>query len=1255
MGTYNEAGELPLAIRLESTGDFTELYINRDRLICPVDIADSDIMGSEILLDALVRCAVFAIRSRREDMVDFLLMVSSKQAENAPERLIEWSDHDRIKTALNTRLQELKATGLLREDTDTEAVVPRVLAQVGIEYTRRRHGHLGNDALWGRELNAVKVLEDAGIDGSDLSGALANLAAHAAGQHIRKRKGGTVFNRNDAMLMIRDYQRRARIQRAGVRVIDLIFIDKAENDSQFLPRNPGWKAAVDPKAIKREIFESAVKWARLAAMKSGRGLLPIFFFTGEEGSGRSYLLKQVAWQLYKEGFPVAEIVDLEEAAKEAEGLATAAVALDAPLILVWDDAMGPGYDGIHALKEFSDAQLSGVPMIILAAASETGYNPKKIRQISRTSFEEFEIHGLDDAELERIAGFVANPVEEETPVGISDRESDPSNADDDNEPVRTEEGAAHSETDQSVEAIPEEATEELSISLQKLQEQKTDELTIMVSRPEGLPKITMLEGMIRIRRDQFLNEYAVQMKSMVTGIVGHAHPVFDLMCSWNVLGIPLPQKVATVICGEQMVTEFRTILTAHQELDIRQEIQSDGIIWDCGHPVLVRAMLEDISHISNGFAVNLEKSIQCVLNDPDLQPLTGRLMRSLYHSDVVPATIVDALTGKLITLIASRDVKVTPLVLGDLFLLASSLENDMFQTAVVDALADSARLNTVDSYIALTPLLRNRLGGIEDAETLEILNAAKPDIDRVAFKFLLKFLGDHQPNELREQSVDNARTAAARAPDNGFAVAAYLRFCWSRGTDEQILRSIEETKTWLSATPDDRVVRRAFIDFVVSKGSDELRQESIEPLEDWLAEHVDEGPLRNNLMELAFSVNDPAVGDRVLEQIAHWIEKRGNNRLVRQNYFRRAEKRNDPVIMKRACDVAVSWLNNHSDDRETVRSLLFIATRLGDAGSSAAVLSAINTWISTHVLERDILRRYLMLADRGGRGRSISHAVEVGLKWIEDHPVDQEIREIVLGMSARKVDHKLQVRVYDSNIRWLESLETPDPSLEYMIGRLGVRAGIARRAIPLLERTVAKTDGELRNHARLWLGSAYRVAEAYMEAQKVWEAVREEGSTEMTVRAQRNLESLTQHLKEKYPNGYPPQDERPVRKRYPQRVSPPAGSTDRDASKTAESREHQGAARGADGERSHRSQGPRPRPEGAERPDFRQDRPKPVRRPDGDKRPPKRFRDKDVKGSQRTEPAKKTGATLGDLFRMKGFDLSNLTGTKDESETSDQS
>ncbi len=880
------------------------------------------------MLDALVRCAIFLIRSRRDDMVDFLVMISSKQAENAPSRLSGWENPDRLTAALTDRLQVLKTSGVLREETDIAVVVPKVLNLVSIEYARRRHGYLGEDALWGRELDAVKVLEDAGIEGSDLASALANLAAHAACRHIKKRKTGLIFTRSDAMLMIRDYQRRARIQRPGVRVIDLIFMEKQQKDTQLIPRIPGWNNAADPKSVKRDVFESAVKWARLAALKSGRGLLPVFIFTGEEGNGRSFLLKQVAWELYKEGFPVAEIIDLEEAAREAEGLATAAVALDAPLILVWDDALGPGQDGIQALKEFAEAQLSGVPMMILAAASDAGYNPKKVRQISRTSFEEFEIHGLDAVEMERIAMSRVAEVEtvESGEVGRPDS-GDSEFSEGDIAKVSEEIPAGIASVESMDGNCVEENGVEKSGVIGKLQDQKTDELTIMVSRSDEIPRTTMLEAMLGIEANQSLDEYAGHVKTTILNAIGEAKPVFDLICSWNIFGMPLPEKVARRICGDQLVTIFKAAVEHNPSIGVKTEPVSGQSVWDFGHPVLVRTIWK--LHEHEPLEAYLEKTILCVIQDLQLQPLAGQLFRSVLHSKSVSPQAIEILTEKLVSLIKSGEYKIQPQVLADFFQLASMLENESFLTSIVDTLADCARQNAVDSYIALTPLLRTRLGGIEEVETLEILNAAKPDIDRIAFKFLLKFLGDHQPNELRDRSVENARTAAARSPDHGFAVAAYLRFCWARGTEEQIARSIEETRSWLAVSPDERVVRRAFVDYVISKGSETLQRESVEPLEDWLADHMDEGPMRNSLIELAFSLNDPGISDRVLEHIARWIEKRGNNRSVRQNYFRRAEKRNDPGIMQRACDVAVSWLNNHSDDRETVRSLLFIAGRLG--------------------------------------------------------------------------------------------------------------------------------------------------------------------------------------------------------------------------------------------------------------------------------------------------------------------------------------
>jgi len=260
----------------------------------------------------------------------------------------------------------------------------------------------------------------------------------------------------------------------------------------------------------------------------------------------------------------------------------------------------------------------------------------------------------------------------------------------------------------------------------------------------------------------------------------------------------------------------------------------------------------------------------------------------------------------------------------------------------------------------------------------------------------------------------------------------------------------------------------------------------------------------------------------------------------------------------------------------------------------------------------------------------MTHAVEIGLKWIEGNPDDLEIRELVLGMTARKVDRKIQIRVYDVNAQWLGSLDNPDPGIEYMIGRLGIRAGIARRAIPLLERTIARSEGDLKNHARLWLGSAYRVAEAYVEARQVWQSVKDEGDREMMDRADRNLQSLEKHLQEKFPKGFPPPDERPVRKRPPER------SMERLSEGSPKDRPRQDFAR---------TQPRTDKPSGAGTSGgFRGEPRKP--RPEGEKRLPRRSGDQPRRPPQTRETPQKTGATLGDLFRMKGLDLSNLAEPK---------
>jgi hypothetical protein len=1186
MGSYNAAGELPLAIRLEATGDYSELYATYDRFVCPVDVTDADVLNTASMVEALVRSAVFLARSRRDNSVEILIMTPSKMAEQSPEKLAEWDIPESFTQKVFEHLEILRKKEIIRGDIEIKALVSKTVERSKMLHVRRRHGHLGDDALTGRELDAVKVLQDAGINGRDLSGALANLVVHATGKHQKRKKTGVVFGRHEAMLMIRDHQRRARIQRPGVRVIDASLIEKESDDVQIIPRSPTWKKATSDFAIRRNCFESAVRWARLAALKSGRGLLPVFYFSGDEGSGRSFLLKQVAWELYNEGFAIAEIVNLEDAAKEAEGLAAAAVALDAPLILVWDDAHEPGIDALQAIREFSESQVSGVPIIFLSAASDLGYNPKKIRQLSRVSFEEFEVHSLDESECTTV--FPVSP--EDYAVQDNDKLSD------------------ESPTDMSDKSIAETDSEE---SLKKLQEMQTDEVMIMVSKPQSEKRKAMIEAIVDLNKHSSWDEYVSHREKTLFAPVGDTKPIIDLLCSLGMIGFPVPERMALAVSGNEQVETFKKRVQQNNALEISVSETSEGYMWDIGHPVLARAIVAGHDYSEGELSEILEKAITSIIHDKPFQLWTGRILRALYGSGAVSETTIDVLTQTIVRIIQSDTAKISPLVLSDLYLLATMVENELLQNAVVDELANYARLNAVNSFIALTPLLRNRIGGIEDSETLDMLKAAKPDEDRVAFKFLLKFLGDHQPNEISDVSVDNARTAAARAPDQGFAVAAYLRFCWARGTDEQIKRSIEETRSWLQVTPDDRVVRRAYMDYVVTKGSEELRRESIEPLEDWLEDHIDEGPLRNSLIELAFSLNDPAIADRILETIARWIERRGNNRTVRHNYFRRAERRNDSAIMKRACDVAVAWLNNHPDDRETVYSLLFIASRLDRRDCPVSVFNAIHSWLSHHVIERDLLRRYLILADKAGRGRAITHAAEIGQKWLYDNPDDTDIREILLGMAARKVDRKIQVRIYDGNVQWLESLTETQPMMEYMIGRLGVRAGVGRRAIPLLERAVTGAEGDLRNHARLWLGSAYRAAGAFKEARNVWQAVKDDGVPEFVNRADKNLKNLDDFLNEKFPNGYPPPSEKPAREK-PSRF---VGETDKKF--------------------SEKPQFKYPKTENEK--DSRRRRPK----QSASDRPPGPSRQKKTH-PHKTETKRRSGATLGDLLRMKGMDLSNL-------------
>ncbi|MCD4653108.1 hypothetical protein K8T06_04160, partial [bacterium] len=870
MGTYNEAGELPLAIRLEGSGDFTELYPNQDRLVCSVDTSDSDLLNSDLFMDTMVRCAIFLARSRRSDLVELSILLSSKAAEDVPDKIKDWEKIDEFKTRLIERLEALKPSGIVKEDLKCLVLIDEVLNRVTIEYVRRRQGRFGEDALWGRELAAIKVLEEAGIQGSDLGNAMTNLTIHASGQFTTRKKTGILFERKDATLMIRDYQRRARIQRPGVCVIDSIFMKSDFVSDHMAPRNPGWATCTGKNMIERTSLDAAVRWARLAALKSGRGLLPVFFFTGPNGVGRSILLKQVAWALYKDGFATAEIVDLDEAAGQAESLATAAVSLDMPLILIWDDVQGSGMDPVWAIREFAEAQLSGVPMMILASAPDVGYKPKKIRQISRTSFEEFEVHAPSSEDVLLL----------EKPIS------------------RSKSLDAEKQEDKIVETTA-------IGNVDNIQKQKTDELIVAIKETVIESEKSFLEKAVEVRLKTSIEDLSRDLNTEADKVLGDGKAVFKLIRCLGAVGLPVPSKLAIGACGAGSVEAFKAGM---KKCNVFSEMaDKDDVLWDCGHTVIARTMLACSGITQAEITEIFNRSLEFMFSEVILQPLAGRLISSVYFADVVTTGTVETMTLKLIDLLGREDSVVSPVFLAKLFQMVLSIEQVEFQQAVVDAMAVYARKFETDSFIALTPLLRNRMGGIEDNETLEILKAARPSCDRMSFRFLLKFLGDHLPNDLRETAVTNARTAAAREPDDGFAVAAYLRLCWSRGTEEQKVQSIEETKTWLSATPEDRVVRRAFVDHVVGDGSEELKRETVEPLEDWLNDHMDEGPLRNSLIELVYSLGDPSISDRVLVTVADWIEKRGNNRSVRQNYFRRAERRGDKAIMRRACEVAVAW------------------------------------------------------------------------------------------------------------------------------------------------------------------------------------------------------------------------------------------------------------------------------------------------------------------------------------------------------------
>ncbi len=1264
MGSYNVAGELPLAIRLERFTEIAELYPEHERYVGLMDTPDSDLSESRVLSDILLKFAVRLARIKPRDhaKIQFHVISSAKAVQSNPPRMVDWDIAPTIQNNLVLRLTELNvSTDILPKDTDPTELADLILKKTTAEYHRRRQGRLGDDNLWGRELEALKVLQDTGLSGPDLGVALQALIQSVSWSDSNgKDQSGKIFNRQQAYLLIRDFQRRARIEMPGVRVIDERFLKEESGEMVPFARHPSWKQAIigEPgmsRFVERDCFDSAVKWARRAAAISGRGLLPIFVFTGNSGNGKSIILKQVAWSLYRQGFAVAEILDIHKAGVEAEQLATAAVAVDSPLVLIWDDIVGPGSDPVPAFKEFAESQVSGVPIVLLCASSEFGYNPKLIKRIPRTVFEEFEVHPPNDAEILRWTS--PQPVESPEPVPQSQNET---LSDDENPEDVTDDGSAEfpvRHTEPATDASP-------------------------APSPESVPSNESRESFIPLRiRQRFnltLEEHSEIIWKTIQSKSRSLADVSQIVAAMGAFGIPAPYQMLDRIFGEQTLEDVEKAVeeTGGPILRKTQINPQDDHFVDMGHPVFVRTFWST-QHIDPQKTAELFGTItQALIDDESLQKWSTRMLQVLQTSHIMPSEALKKTYQILEHVLKTDHIRISPRILSDLYRLSSGGFPESLNQSIIDGLAESVRENVVDSFVGLIPLLRNKLGGIEDTETLTALKSAQPSLDRLAFKFLLKYLGDHLPNNLRQQAVENARTAAARSPDEGYAVAAYLRLVWLRGTEEQIHRAIQETQTWLEANPEDRVVRRAFLDYILKQDDLQLKRQIAEALESWLANHLDEGPLRKAFLELAISFNDPQFSDRVLDQTADWIEKRGNNRAVRHLYFRRAEQRNDKQIMQRACEVAIAWLSNHPDDRDTVRSLLFLTSRIDEPTIINDALQLISKWLSIHMIEKEILKRYLGLVDRSGKGMTLTEAVRIGNRYVEENPDDIITRETILGLAARKVEKKTQIRTYDINKEWLETQTEPSPMMEYLIGRLGVRAGIARRAVPLLERAVSRENTKLRNHARLWLGSAYRIAGEYQDAIKIWKAVLDEDDPEMKSKAQKNLESLDIFLKQKFPGGYPPPEPKP-RPRKPREVpaqaqTEPAEITERTERTEAPKREdrpqpserfpqdrperrrrpdkdfrHDQQDRKEEPERDHSKFTDKPRlprrprqapiPESSEeptesRPEFKKPKDRPIE--------PRRSANDTRKPTQDTwKETPRQGATLGDLLKLKGLDL----------------
>ncbi len=1137
MGAYNTAGELPLAIRLENTGELSELYPDHERIVAILDTSDTDLGNSEILCDILLGFAFRMAKLPGDTPFSAHLISSSKSLESAPESLNALETAPLIKENLVQRLHKLtEMPELFSNGRDPESLAESVINNTTLEYHRRRQGRLGDDSLWGKELDALKILQEAGIDGNDLSLALETLVNNISHPPADDTLN-SLFDRNRASLLIRDFQRRAHIQMPGIQVIDERFLKQKSDKSADFPRLPAWNHVFPDNQNtypdRPDCSESLLKWARRAAVISGRGLLPVFFIDGNSGNGKSILLKQIARRLYEQGFAVVEILDMHRAAIEAENLATSAAAMDAPLILIWDDPRGPGYDPIPDLRELAEAQVSGIPIAIIAVAPEFGYNPKLIRRIPRTVFEVFEIQSMSDDE-----------------------------------------------------------------------------------------EVSTLQHNVKTTGETTLPDLVKQTWKLIEGSTKGLAEICRTIAVLGVVGIPAQENLLKEIHGEKKLTSALKFSDKQNKPIIRSlslNIHDSETVFDLGHEQLVRELWRIMAVDEAGTLELLDKISNVFICEKSLHHFAPRFLTNLRLSPYFPESVFDHVCNHLETLLSENRSSLTCVLTVELFRLINPLDKDSLDQIIIDILAEQVRAGTVDSYLALIPLLRNNLGGIEDTETLKSLNVAIPSLDRVAFKFLLKYLGDHLSNERRQQAVEDARTAAARAPDEGYAVAAYLHLVWHRGTDEQKERAIQETRSWLETTPDDRVVRRAFLDYVIKEGDDGLKRQIMEPLNEWLDQHPEEGPLRKGFLELADILNNRNLLDRVLEKTAVWIDARGNNKAVRSLYFRKAEQRNDKKIIVRACHVALSWLKTHEPDRDTIRSLLFLAGRSGEPSLLKTAMISVFKWLEFHVHEKAILEKFMSVADRSGQTNVMTHAVILGMKFLEENPDNVEMRKTVLGMAARKIDKKIQNRVYDDNVTWLGTAESPPPMMEYLVGRLGVRAGVARRAIPLLERAAAKEKSNLHNHARLWLGSAYRISGDYDLAKSVWEKVASDEDPAMQEKARKNLDSLDTFIKQKFPRGFPPPEEKPVRPSRPPR--PPRKSQPTPGESGDRRREE------------HRRPGRPGRPDG-----FQKDRERERPRRKSDR---KRDFQKTGKNNHQTSP--RPVATLGDLLKLKGLDLGKLT------------